>query len=51
MISESGVHEPGDIGELHALGARGFLIGEALMRAADPAAFVEQLKKATVAGA
>jgi indole-3-glycerol phosphate synthase len=51
VISESGVHEPGDIGELHALGARGFLIGEALMRAADPAAFVEQLKKATVAGA
>jgi indole-3-glycerol phosphate synthase len=51
VISESGVHEPGDIGELHALGARGFLIGEALMRAPDPAAFVGQLKKATVAGA
>ena len=46
VISESGVHEPGDIAELHALGARGFLIGEALMRSGDPAAFVEELKKA-----
>jgi len=54
VISESGVHEPGDIAELHALGARGFLIGEALMRSADPAAFVDELKKtakATAAGA
>jgi indole-3-glycerol phosphate synthase len=54
VISESGVHEPGDIADLHALGARGFLIGEALMRSADPAAFVDELKKtakATAAGA
>jgi indole-3-glycerol phosphate synthase len=54
VISESGVHAPGDIGELHALGARGFLIGEALMRSADPAAFVAKLKRsegATVTGA
>ncbi|GAC1300293.1 MAG: indole-3-glycerol phosphate synthase TrpC [Vulcanimicrobiaceae bacterium] len=48
VISESGVHEPGDIAELHARGARGFLIGEALMRADDPAAFVDQLKKTPV---
>jgi indole-3-glycerol phosphate synthase len=48
VISESGVHEPGDITELHAAGARGFLIGEALMRAEDPAAFIDGLKKASV---
>jgi indole-3-glycerol phosphate synthase len=47
-ISESGVHEPSDIAALHAAGARGFLIGEALMRAENPAAFVDELKKARV---
>ncbi|GAC1308803.1 MAG: indole-3-glycerol phosphate synthase TrpC [Vulcanimicrobiaceae bacterium] len=51
VISESGVHEPGDIATLYAQGARGFLIGEALMRAADPSAFVERLKNAPVRGA
>ena len=48
VISESGVHEPGDIAGLYAQGARGFLIGEALMRADDPAAFVESIKRASV---
>jgi indole-3-glycerol phosphate synthase len=46
VVSESGVHEPGDIASLHAKGARGFLIGEALMRAEDPSAFVDELKAA-----
>jgi indole-3-glycerol phosphate synthase len=49
VISESGVHEPGDIASLYAKGARGFLIGEALMRADDPSAFVEEIKRASVA--
>jgi len=50
VISESGVHEPSDIAALHALGARGFLIGEALMRASDPVAFVEDVKKTAGVG-
>jgi indole-3-glycerol phosphate synthase len=48
VISESGVHEPTDVARLHARGARGFLIGEALMRADDPAAFIDDVKKAAV---
>jgi len=51
VISESGVHKPSDVASLHAQGARGFLIGEALMRAEDPAVFVDRLKKAAAAGA
>jgi indole-3-glycerol phosphate synthase len=48
VISESGVHEPGDIAELYAAGARGFLIGEALMRSEDPSEFVDEVKKASI---
>jgi indole-3-glycerol phosphate synthase len=36
MISESGLQNAESISHLQALGFRGFLIGEALMRAADP---------------
>lgn len=43
-ISESGVTDPADVATLYECGARGFLIGEALMRADDPSAFVEGLK-------
>jgi indole-3-glycerol phosphate synthase len=38
MISESGLQNPKSLRNLRALGFRGFLIGEALMRASDPEA-------------
>ena len=49
VISESGVHDPDDSARLHRLGARGFLVGEALMRCEDPVAFVAELKAAVTA--
>ncbi|MFY9781391.1 MAG: indole-3-glycerol phosphate synthase TrpC [Candidatus Baltobacteraceae bacterium] len=49
VISESGMHEPEDAARLFAGGARGFLIGEALMRSDDPAEFVELIKSAVAA--
>src|SRR6476659_977172 len=38
MISESGLQDPKSLRHLQTLGFRGFLIGEALMRASDPEA-------------
>ena len=38
MVSESGLQNPKSLRHLRALGFRGFLIGEALMRAPDPEA-------------
>lgn len=46
VISESGMRGPDDIVRLHAAGARGFLVGEALMRAEDPGASLRALKTA-----
>lgn len=50
VISESGVQNAGDIARLHAQGAHGFLIGEALMRSEDPAALIGALKGSAVPG-
>jgi indole-3-glycerol phosphate synthase len=36
MISESGLQEAKSLRHLQALGFRGFLIGESLMRSSDP---------------
>ena len=47
MISESGLQNSKSLRHLHALGFRGFLIGEALMRAPDP----EQAIRDLIAGA
>jgi indole-3-glycerol phosphate synthase len=46
MISESGLQNPKSLRHLQALGFRGFLIGEALMRAPDPEAALRDLTAA-----
>jgi indole-3-glycerol phosphate synthase len=43
LISESGLHSAESLRHLRKLGFRGFLIGEALMRAADPATALSDL--------
>jgi len=47
MISESGLKTAKSLRHLQALGFRGFLIGEALMRATDPEAALSDLIAAT----
>ena len=47
MISESGLQDPNVLRHLQALRFRGFLIGEALMRAHDPEAALRDLIGAT----
>lgn len=47
MISESGLQNPKSLWHLRALGFRGFLIGEALMRAPDPEAALRDFIAAT----
>lgn len=44
IVAESGIHTPADIARLSAAGARAFLIGEAMMRSANPISFVQQLR-------
>jgi indole-3-glycerol phosphate synthase len=44
VISESGVRSHDDVGPLYAAGARGFLVGESLMRAPNKADLVRALR-------
>ncbi|MDD4616933.1 MAG: indole-3-glycerol phosphate synthase TrpC [Alphaproteobacteria bacterium] len=46
VISESGIHAPCDISLLRNAGARGFLIGEALLKQDDVGAALKKLKNA-----
>jgi indole-3-glycerol phosphate synthase len=44
LMSESGISSRAEVERLSRCGYRGFLIGEALMRAADPAALISSLR-------
>ncbi len=43
LITESGIHVREDVQRMNAAGVRGFLVGEAFMRASDPGAAMAQL--------
>jgi indole-3-glycerol phosphate synthase len=45
LVSESGIHEREQILHLHGFGIQVFLIGETLMRAADPGQKLKELAK------
>ena len=45
-VTESGIHEPGDIARLRAAGYTAFLVGEHLMKSGDPAAALARLAAA-----
>jgi indole-3-glycerol phosphate synthase len=49
VISESGVRSRDDVQPLFAAGARGFLIGESLMRSSEKAEMVRQLRGGVLA--
>ncbi len=43
-VSESGIHSSADVKRLHAVGFNAFLVGEHLMKSADPAAALRELR-------
>jgi len=43
LISESGLRNAAQLRHLHALGFHGFLIGETLMQAGDPASMLRAM--------
>ena len=43
LVSESGIRTRGDVVRLRAAGVHAFLVGETLMRAADPGAELARL--------
>jgi len=45
LVAESGIHGPKDIARLEAAGADAFLVGEALMREADPGRALRLLRR------
>jgi indole-3-glycerol phosphate synthase len=43
LVTESGIHGPGDVARMREAGVQAFLVGEAFMRAADPGVALDQL--------
>jgi len=43
VVTESGIHAPGDVARMRAAGVHAFLVGEAMMRAPDPGAELQRL--------
>jgi indole-3-glycerol phosphate synthase len=43
-VSESGIHSRADVARLAAAGFHAFLVGEHLMKCADPAAALRELR-------
>ncbi len=48
-VAESGLSSPEEVGALRRLGARGFLVGEALMRSPDPGGLLREMVRAAEA--
>ncbi|MGC8762258.1 MAG: indole-3-glycerol-phosphate synthase [Acidobacteriota bacterium] len=49
-VAESGIASPAEVAAFRRLGARGFLVGEALMRSPDPAGLLREMARAAEAG-
>ena len=47
LVAESGIAGPADVARLARAGARGFLVGESLMRMPDPGRALEALRRPT----